>query len=152
MNVIISACLLGKYCRYDGNVKEYPTIRQLCESPHIRLIPVCPEVDGGLSIPRHPAEHSNGRIVTDVGEDVTVAYEQGAARTLAAAQLFQADYAVLKEKSPSCGNGIIYDGTFSHTLVAGDGVAAALLKKSGIHVIGENDAAGIQLLLDRARG
>jgi len=109
-----------------------------------RAVLVCPEVDGGLGTPRPPAEIVGGdgadvlagraRVVTVQGEDVTEAYIRGAERALRVAEQRGATRAILKARSPSCGSGNIYDGTFSKTLLAGDGVTAALLKMNGIDV------------------
>jgi len=146
--VLISACLLGQCCRYDGQTKEYPSIAPLIVAEGIQLIPVCPEQMGGLATPREPAEQSDGRVVTATGTDVTRQYNSGAGQVLRLAKLFHCRWAVLKEKSPSCGCGRIYDGTFSRHLVAGDGVTAHLLQQSGLHIVGETDEAGLQRLLE----
>lgn len=136
MNILISACLCGFCCRYDGKsglCAEFETLKQ-----KYTLIPVCPEQLGGLATPRPPAEICNGRVVTKSGLDVTAAYLRGAEQTLHAARRFGCDVAILKERSPSCGSGAVYDGTFSGRLVPGDGVTAALLKENGIEVLGES--------------
>lgn len=125
MNVLISACLLGQYCRYDGQTKVYPQVQDLLGRDDIHLIPVCPEQAGGL-------------FRTD-GTDVTAQYRRGAEAALYLARLFHCTKAILKEKSPSCGHGQIYDGTFSRTLTAGDGVTAALLRAEGLEIVGESD-------------
>ncbi|MCI1820977.1 MAG: DUF523 domain-containing protein [Megasphaera sp.] len=147
MNVLISACLLGQYCRYDGTIKNYTVVRTLLQSRHIHLIPICPEQSGGLATPREPAECSNGRVITQSGIDVTAAYHKGAAEAVKMARLFHCSYAVLKEKSPTCGSGNIYDGSFSHTIVSGDGIAVQYLKKAGISVIGESEMVRIEKLI-----
>ena len=107
------------------------------------LVPVCPEQLGGLATPRPPAERRGGRVVTQTG-DVTAQYRRGAEETLKLCQLLGCKAAVLKERSPSCGHGRIYDGTFSGTLTAGDGVTAELLTAHGIPVYGESQ---IEMLL-----
>ena len=134
--VLISACLLGFACRYDGGEKKYRDIDRLFEV--CSLIPVCPEQMGGLKTPRHPAERIGDKVMTKEGEDVTEAYKRGAEEALKAAGLFGCSYALLKEKSPSCGSKKIYDGTFSRTLKEGDGTAAELLKANKIKVYGES--------------
>ena len=139
MNVLISACLLGQYCRYDGQTKVYPQVQDLLGRDDIHLIPVCPEQAGGLATPRPPAERQGERVVTADGTDVTAQYRRGAEAALYLARLFHCTKAILKEKSPSCGHGQIYDGTFSRTLTAGDGVTAALLRAEGLDIIGESD-------------
>ena len=103
-----------------------------------KLIPVCPEQLGGLATPRPPAERQGERIVAKTGLDVTEQYCRGAEETLKLCRLLECDMAVLKERSPSCGNGEIYDGTFTGTLTTGDGVTAELLRANGISVYGES--------------
>lgn len=139
MNILISACLLGQYCRYDGKTKVYPQVQNLLGRDDIHLIPVCPEQCGGLATPRPAAERQGKRVVTANGSDVTAQYQRGAEAALYWARLFHCTKAILKEKSPSCGHGQIYDGTFSRTLTVGDGVTAALLRAKGLEIIGESD-------------
>lgn len=136
MNILVSACLLGLECRYDGRDNLKPEIKKLLRE-HC-LIPVCPEVMGGLPTPRVPAERVGDRVIAQNGSDVTAAYEKGAREALKLAQLYGCQAAILKERSPSCGVGVIYDGTFSHTLTEGDGVAASCLRKNGVQVWGES--------------
>ena len=138
MKILISACLLGIRCRYDGGRKPLTCLDALMEK-HV-LIPVCPEVLGGLPTPRVPAERQGSSVITRDGRDVTVNYEQGAQEALRLAQMSGCTHALLKERSPSCGCGTIYDGTFSGGLCPGDGVCAALLKRHGICVLGESRA------------
>ena len=139
MNILISACLLGQYCRYDGKTKVYPQVQALLNRDDIHLIPVCPEQAGGLATPRPAAERQGKRVVTANGSDVTAQYQRGAEAALYWARLFHCTKAILKEKSPSCGHGQIYDGTFSRTLTAGDGVTVELLRVEGLEIIGESD-------------
>ncbi len=103
------------------------------------LIPVCPEQLGGLPTPREPAEIREGRVITKSGKDVTENFKRGAEEVLKIAKMFGIKEAVLKQGSPSCGCGRIYDGTFSGKIVEGDGVTVALLKRHGIKVITEED-------------
>lgn len=134
--ILISACLLGVNCRYNGtggNLDQFEELSALAE-----LIPVCPEIMGGLPTPRPPAERKDARVITCNGGDVTEAYLRGAQETLHLAQRFLVPLAIMKERSPSCGAGEIYDGTFSHTRIVGDGITAALLKEHGIAVYGES--------------
>ena len=135
MKILISACLLGVCCRYDGASKPHPLAAALAERH--TLVPVCPEQLGGLPTPRPPAEQRDGRVVTQSG-DVTEQYRRGAEETLKLCKLFGCEVAVLKERSPSCGHGQVYDGTFSGTLTAGDGVMAELLMTHSIPVYGES--------------
>ena len=145
MNILISACLLGAPCRYDGTGKLEPALERLRAQGHT-LVPVCPEVLGGLPTPRPPAERQpDGRVVTREGGDVTAQYCRGAEEALRLADLLGCEAALLKERSPSCGSGTVYDGTFTGTLTAGDGVTAALLRAHGIPVYGESR---IEELLD----
>ena len=143
MKVVISACLLGMPCRYDGGDSRNETA--IKQGEKYELIPVCPEESGGLSTPRPPAEIVGGdggdvldgtaKVMTADGTDVTEVYLKGAYHALQVAQSNAATHVVLKARSPSCGCGDIYDGTFSGTLTSGDGVTTALLKRHGITVI-----------------
>lgn len=137
MNILISACLLGVTCRYDAKSVEHKELRELMNQHN--LIPVCPEQLGGLATPRDPAERINDRIMTCNKTDVTRQYTQGANEALRLAKLYGCTLAILKERSPSCGHGMIYDGTFSGTLTNGDGKTAQLLIENGITVIGESE-------------
>lgn len=149
-NVLISACLLGLGCRYDGQEKSYCGIRELMEECH--LVPVCPEQLGGLETPRKPAERIGDKVMNCGGKDVTEAYMRGGKETLKAAQLYGCRYALLKEKSPSCGCGKIYDGTFSGVLTDGDGVAAGILKENGIKIFGETETDLLEEELKKEEG
>ena len=137
--LLVSACLLGTPCRYDGKSKADARVLALAE--RYELIPVCPEQLGGLPTPRDASERQGSRVVMRSGRDVTDAYARGAQQALALAQRFGCTAALLKQRSPSCGHGEIYDGTFTGTRVAGDGVTAALLGAHGIRVYGEDDIA-----------
>lgn len=137
MNILISGCLLGLKCRYDGKEKKLPEIEELIEL--YNLIPVCPEQLGGLPTPRIPAERVKDRVITQVGADVTEEYQLGAKEALKIAKLYNCKKAILKEKSPSCGCGKIYDGTFSRNLTDGNGVTANLLIDNGIEIFGESE-------------
>lgn len=136
MNILVSACLLGVACRYDGKGKDYPGLAQVLKRH--TLIPFCPECYGGLPTPRPSAERRGDRVITRNGLDVTIQYEKGAREALRLAQTFGCSWAILKERSPSCGAGAIYDGTFSRVTVPGDGVTAQLLRAHGITVLGES--------------
>lgn len=139
--VLISACLLGVHCRYDGkcqNIKEFDQKLPLLMEKY-QLIPVCSEVYGGLTTPRDPAEIVNGRVMTKSGQDVTEAFDRGAKEVLGLAELYHCNYVILKKRSPSCGHTEIYDGTFSSKLTQGNGRTAQLLIDHGIRVIGEDE-------------
>lgn len=134
---LCSACLLGIRCRYDG--KSKPDKRIIGLSRKEALIPVCPEQLGGLSTPRESSEIKGKRVITASGKDQTENMKKGAEETLKIAKLFNIKQAILKQKSPSCGCGKIYDGTFSGKIIKGDGVTTTLLKKNKIKVISEED-------------
>ncbi|MBR0219380.1 MAG: DUF523 domain-containing protein [Clostridia bacterium] len=135
MRILVSACLLGLCCRYDGQSKRNDRVLALTEKHE--LIPVCPEQLGGLPTPRPPAEIKNGRVINNVGQDVTAQYEKGALETLRLYDLLHCDCALLKARSPSCGAEQVYDGTFSGTLIPGQGIAARLLSQRHITVLSE---------------
>ena len=136
MRILISGCLLGVCCRDDGASKPHPLAEEL--SKKHELVPVCPEQLGGLATPRPPAERQGERIIAKTGVDVTAQYRRGAEEALRLCCLLGCEAAVLKERSPSCGSGEIYDGTFTGTLVSGNGVTAELFLKHGIPVYGES--------------
>ena len=133
--LLISACLLGTACRYDGQSKAMAGWERLRD--RYELIPVCPEQLGGLATPRAPAEQLGDRVVTQ-SSDVTAQYIRGAQEVLRLAQSMGCRKALLKERSPSCGSAGIYDGSFTRTLIPGDGVTAGLLKEYGLEVYGES--------------
>lgn len=135
--LLISACLLGRNCKYNGRNNLHPLVERLGEK--YDLVPICPETWGGLAAPRPPAERIGDRILDREGRDVTDAFQRGAQRALETARKNGCRRAVLKERSPSCGAGRIYDGTFTGTTVPGDGVAAALLRAEGLVLYGESE-------------
>ena len=136
-NVLVSACLLGIGCRYDGKHKANEEVLRLREK--YNLIPVCPEVFGGLSTPRVPSERVGDKVMMRDGHDVTDNYRRGAEEALRLCRIYDVKLAILKERSPSCGKNEIYDGSFSGTLTQRDGVTAELLKSEGINVVGESE-------------
>lgn len=135
--ILVSACLLGVPCRYDGTGQADERILALAKKHH--LIPVCPEQLGGLPTPRPSAERNGTRVLTRDDRDVTAPFQRGAEVTLRLARLFSCRIAILKANSPSCGSGQIYDGCFCGRLVPGDGMTAALLKQDGLTVLSEKD-------------
>ena len=139
--LLISACLLGVPCRYDGASKPCAALELLAE--RFVFVPVCPEQLGGLPTPRVPAERRGDSVMTRDGRNVTENYRLGANEALRIARIAGCKRALLKAKSPSCGCGRIYDGTHSGTLTDGDGVTAELLKENGIEVYNET---GMDLL------
>ncbi|MBQ7799502.1 MAG: DUF523 domain-containing protein [Oscillospiraceae bacterium] len=136
MNILVSACLLGRSCRYDGRSKPCKAVIDLSKKHN--LIPVCPEMDGGLCCPRTPCERVEDKVISKNGEDRTFEYNKGAEIALETAKKYGCKYAIMKAKSPACSSTEVYDGSFSGTLVKGDGVAAELLKQSGIIVLTED--------------
>lgn len=139
---IVSACMAGVNCKYNGGHNADPRVRKLVEEG--KAIPICPEQLGGLATPRRPAEIKGGtgsdvlsgkaRVVDADGLDVTGAFIKGAQEVLKLARLANADKAILKAKSPSCGCGFIYDGSFSGKLIEGNGVTAQILIDNGIEI------------------
>ncbi len=140
--ILVSACLAGVRCRYDGNDNKIDFIEKMVLDG--KAIPVCPEILGGLETPRTPAEIKldNGelKIINEDEKDLTKCFIIGAEKTLEIAKIIGAKNAVLKSKSPSCGNKFVYDGNFNKTLVEGKGITASLLEKNGITVINEEEA------------
>ncbi|MEV4743296.1 DUF523 domain-containing protein [Streptomyces sp. NPDC049555] len=140
--MLVSACLRGVPCRFDGKHKASPEVEDAVAGRAV--VPFCPEVAGGLVTPRRPAELVGGdgydvldgtaRVVEDTGRDVTAEFLDGARRALAAARNGGCTEALLMPRSPSCGRGAVYDGSFTGRLVPGDGVTAALLQRNGIAV------------------
>ncbi len=137
MKILVSGCLLGLACRFDGKSKPNPNVLELAKTE--TLIPFCPECLGGLATPRPPSEIQGERVVSAEGNDVTAQYRKGAEEALRLCQMLGIRKAILKARSPSCGSGAVYDGTFTKTLRSGDGVTAALLKANGIEVLTEED-------------
>ena len=137
MKILVSACLLGVCCRYDGQAKPHEGVLSLL-GRHT-LIPVCPEIYGGLATPRPAAERVGERVLTAQGGDVTAQYRRGAEETMRLGRLYGCEAALLKERSPSCGSGVIHNGRFDGGLTPGDGVTAALLRANGIAVYGESE-------------
>lgn len=139
--ILISACLLGEPCRYDGKSKPCINIEPLKEK--YELIPVCPECMGGLNTPRNACEIVGERVLTEQGKDCTAEYTKGAKEVLRLCKENDCTVAVLKARSPSCGCGEIYDGSFTKTLTIGNGITAELLIKNGIAVFNENQLDGL---------
>lgn len=134
-NILVSACLLGVSCRYDG--KSKPNENVIALKDRYNIIPVCPEIMGGLPTPRKASEIQGFQVVMGDGTNVTKEYRKGAEEVLKLCRLFGCKRAVLKEKSPSCGFGKVYDGTFSGKLIDGNGITAKLLMENGIEVFRE---------------
>lgn len=148
--ILISACLAGQDVRYDGGNCLKQLIKELVEEQ--KAVSICPEVSGGLSTPREPAEIIGGdgydvldgkaKVMDRTGKDVTEMYVKGAYATLKRAKEVKAELVVLKERSPSCGSSMIYNGHFDGNTIAGNGVTAALLKRNGFKVISDEEFVG----------
>ena len=135
--ILISACLIGDKVKFDGGSNYNPLYKEL--SVKYDLVPFCPEVEGGLSIPRKPSERRGEKVINDAGKDVTQFFQAGAKKALAICQYLGIKIAILKERSPSCGSKQIHDGTFSNRLIKGEGVTTELLRRNGIRVISEEE-------------
>lgn len=135
--ILVSACLFGNNCRYKGDNCLSEKLLDLGKDNV--LIPVCPEQLGGLPTPRHPAERVGEKIISDIGVDVTEEYNRGANLAVEIAKANAVDYCVLKANSPSCGKGVIYDGTFTGGKREGNGVTVDKLLAEGFTVVTEND-------------
>ena len=137
MKIMVSACLLGDNVKYNGkNNKNDELIHFLKDYD---VVKVCPEVMGGLGIPRLPSEIKGSKVINKDAKDVTKEYQLGALKTLQIALEQNIQIAILKEKSPSCGSNYIYDGTFSHTLKSGEGITTKLLRENGINNLNEEN-------------
>lgn len=138
---IVSACLLGENVKYNGGNNYNVTVVEFLKDKS--FVPICPEVFGGLTIPREPCERLGDKVVNKVGEDVTREFFEGAKKcfetVLQKAGQEEIEGAILKARSPSCGSGVIYDGTFQSVKIPGDGVFSELLKSKGIPVMTELD-------------
>lgn len=154
--VLVSRCLLGQRVRYDGGVQPAEDVLARWEAEG-RVVPVCPEVEGGLPTPRPRAEIPGGqgadvldgsaRVLTREDDDVTAPYLEGARICLDLVARYGIRIAVMKARSPSCGNHETYDGTFTATRVTGEGVAAAALRRAGVRVFNEDELAAAQAAL-----
>ena len=135
--ILVSACLCGNKCRYKGDDCMNAKIAELGQGNIV--IPVCAEQLGGLPTPRHPAERVGDKVISDVGTDVTEEYSRGADFVVAIAKANNADYCVMKANSPSCGKGVIYDGTFTGNKTSGNGLTTERLLAAGFTVYTEDE-------------
>ncbi len=135
--ILVSACLLGVNCKYNGSNNENKAVLEYLRDKDI--IPICPEIMGGLTTPRNPSERLNDKVISNDNLDVTENFKRGALETLKLAEKLGCKKAILKSKSPSCGSNYIYDGTFKGNLIKGDGITAELLKKQNISILTEKD-------------
>ncbi len=140
--LLVSACLLGVGCRYDGLSR--PNVEVISLSQEYELVPFCPEIYGGLPTPRTPSEIVGDRVVMKDGRDVTAEYSRGATEAVCLCKLLGIKKACLKANSPSCGAGQIYDGTFSGILVEGDGITTRALVEGGVFVVNEEEVARLK--------
>lgn len=147
--ILVSACLFGGApVRYDGKSKEETSELFIQWKQEGRLIPVCPEVFGGLPVPRSDAQRQGSRIIARNGRDVTAEYLKGAEEAVRLADDENVICAIMKEKSPSCGSSRIYDGTFTGTLIEGEGLAVQLLRKAGVKVFSEEQLNEVKQLIN----
>lgn len=137
MKIMVSACLLGEECKYDGGNNRNEVLLEMLSGNEV--IPVCPEVAGGLPVPRVPAEIVNGRAVNRNGEDVDDAFRKGAEKALEIAEREKPDLIILQSRSPSCGVNEIYDGTFSGKKIPGHGIFAGMAISADYKVIDVED-------------
>lgn len=144
--VLVSACLLGESCRYDGKSKEVPEIRRLAK--YYTLLPICPEVLGGLNSPRDPSEIVKDRVLSAKGRDVTENYQNGAYWASALARLQKVRLAILKDRSPSCGSTEVHDGSFTGKVLPGKGITTIRLEKEGVLVLNEEEGKRVLELLE----
>ena len=142
MKILVSACLLGENCKYNGGNNKNEKVLALAKEH--KLIPVCPECFAGLPIPRVPSEIKDGKVFSKDGRDLTDEFNDGAEKALYVAEESGCQIAILKERSPSCGFGIIYDGSFTGKTISGNGIAAQLLYDNGITILGESKADKIE--------
>lgn len=146
MMIFVSACLMGDNCKYNGGNNYNSKVAEFLKDKE--YIKICPEMSGGLSIPRNPAEivnsHGGKRVLSSDGRDVTENFIKGAENTLRLAEKYNPELIIFKAKSPSCGKGEVYDGTFSKTLTKGNGITAELLLRKGYKVITEKEITDCQ--------
>jgi uncharacterized protein YbbK (DUF523 family) len=146
--ILISACLLGEPVRYDGKSNRLANQQLEAWQQQGKLLPICPEVCGGLATPRPPAEIIAGnKVQTELGIDVSLQFEKGAQHTLDLALKHNIKFAILTEKSPSCGSQKIYDGQFKRHLINGQGITTRLLEKHGIQVFNQHEIEKLKKLI-----
>ena len=144
--ILVSACLIGEHCRYDGKDNLVKEVLELTK--YYDLIPICPEVSGGLKTPRIPSDIQGDKVVNKKGLDVTTQYNDGAYWASSIAQIYHIKLAILKEKSPSCGSKLIHDGSFSGKVIPGKGITTKRLEKMGVKVISEEEVPELLKFLE----
>jgi uncharacterized protein YbbK (DUF523 family) len=149
--ILLSRCFLGENVRYNSEIITFNSPLIKLWQQQKRIIAICPEVAGGLAVPREPAEQQahNDEVITISGSNVSKQFNKGANQALALCQQHNIRFAVLKESSPSCGSTLIYDGSFSNKKIAGQGITSKLLTKAGIKVFSENNLNELAALLDK---
>lgn len=149
--ILLSHCFLGENVRYNSEIITFNSPLIKLWQQQKRIIAICPEVAGGLTVPREPAEQQahNDEVITISGSNVSKQFNKGANQALALCQQHNIRFAVLKESSPSCGSTLIYDGSFSNKKIAGQGITSKLLTKAGIKVFSENNLNELAALLDK---
>lgn len=150
-HILISRCFLGDKVRYNSETIQLKHPLLTLWHKQNRLIAICPEVSGGLPVPREPAEQQpdSDKVITVSGIDVTEAFNFGAKQALTLCRKHKIRFAIMKESSPSCGSTLIYDGSFSNQKVPGQGVTTKILTQEGIHVFSENNLQDLSVLLDK---
>lgn len=149
MKILVSACLLGTNCTYKKDNNFNLELVEFLKNHQV--IPICPEVFGGLLTPREPAEIKNGKVINKIGQDVTREYNKGAIISLRLAIKNNIDFCILKSNSPSCGNKRIYDGNFNHNLISGEGITAKVLKNQGFLVYNEKELKKLKKIVDKRK-
>lgn len=149
--ILISRCFLGDNVRYNSEIKTLNHSLFTLWQQQNRMIALCPEVSGGLPVPREPAEQQpkSNQVITISGVDVSHQFNLGAKHALTLCQYHNIRFAILKESSPSCGSSLIYDGSFSNKKIAGQGLTSRLLTEKGIKVFSENNLQELESLLDK---
>lgn len=141
MKILVSACLLGRNCKYSGgNNRNEAVIRYLQDKEYI---PVCPEVEAGMPVPRPPVEIREGRVISIEGKDLDAVYRKGVAKVMEILEKETIGLAILKAKSPTCGVHEIYDGTFTGKKIPGQGLLAQALREAGIPIMDEKDLLAV---------
>ena len=148
IKVLISACLLGDNVKYSGGNNLKPELVTLLEKYNVKIVKICPECFAGLPIPRVPSEIREDKVFSKDGRDITEEFLSGAEKTYQVAKRKQVDFAILKERSPSCGSSYIYDGSFSGNVIQGQGLTAKKLSKENIIIFSEENLKEIEKYLE----
>ena len=146
--ILVSACLYGDKCRYDEGDVSFDDPTFLKWKAEGRLVKICPEVYGGLKTPRPDSQIRGERVLARTGQDVTEEYKKGAKEAVRLAEENQVVCCIMKQRSPSCGSKIIYDGTFTGSKIKGEGIAVRKLRKEGFKVFGEEDIEEVKSFID----